>query len=602
MSDSELGSELVVAGPGPLLRLLVDIHEVVVRIEHFQFICSAYPFVHKSSSFRNAIQEFKKSNFNVTIREDNTIPPRQERPLPTIELVIPGGIQTFEYLRWFCYDSSLPITKENVLNLLGASSILGFTEDVAPDNLHSRCQRFIEEESKNHGFQGTMSILAHYDAMDSCDRLINDLEKENFNLLINKLAKHAVQFQNSDDKNTCEIVEFLLDLTKLYPEVLDAILQEFERLGVNMVGFFWCTESSTNLDILLGSDEDSQSTARCMIFSYFSDALDKCIAAGEVPIDRVDPRKLVMLLYPGIFRRPMLSGDAIKDYVSSRLSQLNGEDILGLHPRVVVDLVSTAVSASKDTMSRTEEMQHLGDLIDGALIFEAERNPWDGSTDSKENFKEMAECVPLNERESHDLLYDAVESFLRLFTQEEAEDIWNMVDLDKLSEAKFEAAIDFTLSHRDNYYVRLLRRRQDNHLSLKRKLSVLEENETKRKSRRIHDCCGTPFTVFVRSLDGSLLSLRVESHATTVNRIKETIIAKTQCIPSERFWWPVYRGQKLIESHNVAFYGIKKDCTLYIKVLLVDVPEMGLSPSTSNSKLTGVFVTESPCVCVCGCT
>ena len=336
---------------------------------------------------------------------------------------------------------------------------LGFLQDLAPDNLHSRCQRFIH---KAHGVQGILIMLAHSASDDAPDSA----------LLIDKLAEHALALQDSRDENTREKVELLSELTKLKPRFVDATLREFGRLGVNMVDFFWCKEISTNLDILLGCDEGSHRNGRS-IFSYFSEALDKCIAAGQVQIDMIDPKKLVMLLNPGVFTRPMLSEDAIKAYVSSKLSLLEADDILDLHPRVVRDLVSRAVYASRDSMFVREEVQHLAGLVDQILLSEAERNPWCGSLDSKENFKEIAQCVSLNERESHDLLYDAVESFSQLFTKEEADDIWKMVDMDKLSETKFEAAIDFTLSHCDNFYVRLLRRRQDNHLSLKRKLSVV---------------------------------------------------------------------------------------------------------------------------------
>ena len=310
--------------------------------------------------------------------------------------------------------------------------------------------------------QAVLSIVEHSTSNDATD----------YSTLINILAKHALAFQNSDEDNTREIVELLSELTKLHPRFVDATIQEFERLGVNFIDFFFCAETPTNLDILLSCDEYTSTNGRS-IFSYVSEALDKGISAGEVDIETVDPKKLVCLWNPGVLKRPMLSEDAIKVYVSSNMCILRAEDISNLHPQLVKDLVSTAFSMTTRSRDGMDEAEHLAGLIDEFLILEAQRNPWDGSIDSKEKFKELAECVPLIDRESHDLLYDAVASFSQSFTQDEADDIWRMVDPYKLAETKFEDAINFTLSHCDNYWARLLRRRQDNHLSLKRKLSVV---------------------------------------------------------------------------------------------------------------------------------
>lgn len=300
----------------------------------------------------------------------------------------------------------------------------------------------------------------------------NNTDTTDCNILITKLAEQALAIQNSEGENTGDLVELLKELAKLHPHLLDATLQEFGSLGVNMTDFFWCTEASDELvtDLLVSGDDDTRRNGRC-IFSYFSEALDKSIAGG-VQIDRVDPKKLVWLWKPGVLKHPMLSEEAVKAYVSTKLSHLEAEDIIHLHPRLVRDLVSTAVAASRESMTQEEEVQHLAGLIDQVLGLEALRCPWDGSPESKEDFKEIAMCVPLRERESHDLLFDAVASFVQFFTQE-ADDIWDMLDPFKLGEAKFEAAISHALSHRENYYVRLLRRRQDNHTSLKRKLSVV---------------------------------------------------------------------------------------------------------------------------------
>lgn len=122
---------------------------------------------------------------------------------------------------------------------------LGFLQDIAPNNLHSCCQRFIEEESKNHGVLEIV-FLMHSTSDDATDYglLINKLAEDSYNILINRLAKHALAFQNSDDKKTFEISELLLELRKLHPRIVDATLQEFGRLEVNMVDFFSFTHGA----------------------------------------------------------------------------------------------------------------------------------------------------------------------------------------------------------------------------------------------------------------------------------------------------------------------------------------------------------------------
>jgi hypothetical protein len=127
MSDSGLRTELVDTDPGPLGRLLANVYEFVVIIEELRFACHPYPFILKSSYFKNSIEDFKNSNSKVAGSEQKAFS-RQERLIPEIPLVLPGGSQTFELIRNFCYDSKVRITKESVLNLLTASNLLGFTE------------------------------------------------------------------------------------------------------------------------------------------------------------------------------------------------------------------------------------------------------------------------------------------------------------------------------------------------------------------------------------------------------------------------------------------------------------------------------------------
>lgn len=301
----------------------------------------------------------------------------------------------------------------------------------------------------------------------------NDSHVADYEVLFNKLARQALVFQDPNYNFENEIVGLLLELTKLKPEFVDATLQEFERLGVNMVDFFWCTETSTNLDSMLGCDEDCRTNVHSII-SYFVKTLDKCIDAGEVLIDMFDPKKLMMIWALDVLSKgSLLSKDVIKAYVSSKLYRLEAKDIMDLSPQLIQELVSTAVSASRDSMLMREEIQHLGGLVDQVLLLEAKKCPWDGSLDSKVNFKQMVESVPLDERESHDKLYDAVACFSRSFTQAEATEFWSMVDTAKLSHTKVEAAIEFTLSHESSYLARLLRRMKDDHNSLKRKISAV---------------------------------------------------------------------------------------------------------------------------------
>lgn len=114
-----MGLELDGDDPGPMQRLLADIFEFEVAIEGRQIQCHAYPFALKSSFFRNAFSEKKNPN-------------GEDRSKLQIPLILPGGSQTFELIRNFCYDSRVHITKEKVLNLLSASISLGFTEVIAP--------------------------------------------------------------------------------------------------------------------------------------------------------------------------------------------------------------------------------------------------------------------------------------------------------------------------------------------------------------------------------------------------------------------------------------------------------------------------------------
>lgn len=134
MSDSGLRTELVGSDPGPLGRLLANVYEFVVIIEELRFECHPYPFILKSSYFKNSIEDFKNSiediknsNYKVAGSKHKAFS-RQERVIPKIPLVLPGGSQTFELIRNFCYDFKVRITEENVLNLLTASNLLGFAE------------------------------------------------------------------------------------------------------------------------------------------------------------------------------------------------------------------------------------------------------------------------------------------------------------------------------------------------------------------------------------------------------------------------------------------------------------------------------------------
>lgn len=310
-------------------------------------------------------------------------------------------------------------------------------------------------ESTN-GVQGILTMLAHSTTNDS---YVSDYEA-----LFNKLAKQALIFQDPHYNYENEIVELLLELTKLKTGFVDATLQEFERLGVNLIDFFWCRESSTNLRSMLSCCR----TNGLSIFSYFVKTLDKCIDAGEVLIDTLDPKMLVMVWTPEfLIKGPFLSENVMKSYVSSQLYRLKAEDIMGLRPELIRELISTASG-----FLMREEIQHLGGLVDEVLLLEAKRCPWDGSLDSKLNFQQMAECIiPLSERESHDTFYDAVACFSRSFTLAEATEIWNLIDTAKLSPTKLEVAIDFTLSQDNKYLARLLGRIKDDHNFLKRKIS-----------------------------------------------------------------------------------------------------------------------------------
>ena len=112
MSDTGFESEHDDGGLGPLQRLLADIYEFEVVIEDRQFQCHSYPFALKSSFFKKF---FSKAG-------------SEKKRKHQITLDLPGGYQTFELIRNFCYDSRVHITKTNFLNLFSASNRLGFTE------------------------------------------------------------------------------------------------------------------------------------------------------------------------------------------------------------------------------------------------------------------------------------------------------------------------------------------------------------------------------------------------------------------------------------------------------------------------------------------
>lgn len=547
MSDTGLNTELVEAVPWNIETLLGGIYQFEVSIKDHHFECHSFPFALKSSYFKASIAAFKTSLL------ENA---RSHHPILRINLSeLPGGSQTFELIKGFCYESRIKITKQNVLNLLSASKFLGFNEDVAPENLYGRCYRFVEMESAN-GIQSILTMLAHSSTNDS---YVTD-----YGVLFNELSEHALEFQDLGLDRKDEIVELLLGLTKLKPGFLNAALQDFKRLGVNMVDFLWCKGTSTNLDSILGGDEDCH-TNRLSIVKYFVESLDECISAGEIHIDLIDPKKLILVWT--LTKDPLFSQDAIKAYISSELYRLKAEDIMGLSPELIQDLLCSAVSASRSSFSMEEEIQHLGDLVDEVLLFTAKRCPWDGSLDSKLNFQQMAMCIPLNGRESHDKLYDAVACFSRSFTQAQSSEIWNMIDTGKLSPSKVEIAVNFTLSQESSYLARLMRRREDDLNSLKRKFTTFEEHESQKRTVKITEYSGSRFTIFVTSLDAKTLCVLVESH-TTIFSIKQGI-EKMGSMQFERPWCLIYQGKRLLsEFQTIASYGILKDCTLCMKILI----------------------------------
>jgi len=357
-------------------------------------------------------------------------------------------------------------------SLLILSIACGFAQDIAPENLYGRCLSFIEMESKN-GIQSILTMLVHSSATDS---FVTD-----YIVLFDKLARHALDLQESDLDYDDEIAGLLLDLTKLKPRFVNAVLQDFKRLGVKKVNFFWCKGRLTNWDSILGGDEDCHAK-KSSILTNLVESLNECVEAGHIEMGWIDAKKLVQVWT--LIEDPLLSQDAIKTYVSSELHNLSAEDIMGISPKLIKDLFCSAVSTSRSSLFMEEKIQHLCDLVDEVLLLNARRCPWDGSLDSQLNFQQMAACIPLNERKLHDKLHDAVAGFSRSFTQAESSEIWNMIDVAKLSPSRFEIAISIALSEESGYVASLFQRVENDRNSHKQKFSIVSHSLT---------CCLTLF-------------------------------------------------------------------------------------------------------------
>jgi len=98
-------------------------------------------------------------------------------------------------------------------------------------------------------------------------------------------------------------------------------------------------------------------------------------------------------------------------------------------------------------------------------------------------------------------------------------------------------------------------------------LVQFEEHESKKRTVKITEYSGSRFTIFVTSLDGKTLCVLVQSH-TTIFTIKQGV-EKMGSMEFERPWCLVYQGKKLLsEFQTIASYGILKDCTLCMKILI----------------------------------
>lgn len=323
------------------------------------------------------------------------------------------------------------------------------------------CKAFIDREGTS-SIDSALNILSSMSSVANCDENVRTLVEP---MLINSLSSQAQHLQQTGRGSNEEIVNLLLGLTKLRPDVVAKILQQLESCGVTFADSVWCGETPADWCAMVTSDS-AASTNACSIMLFLATGLEQSLHRGEVQVDQVHPKKLVFLLTPFFLKHSRMSKWNIKTYMSAKLSYLDVEDMLNLSPDVIVELFSPGL---KSAQASQQELQRLAQLIDAYLLLGAQKNLW--TREFKDTFKRVAQCVPSNARERHDVLYDAVVRFAGTIPREEAVDLWALVDVQRLSETTVETAVESLLPHCPEFLGAMLQKYQDMFKNLKRKLA-----------------------------------------------------------------------------------------------------------------------------------
>lgn len=323
------------------------------------------------------------------------------------------------------------------------------------------CKAFIDREGAS-SIDSALKILSSMSSVANCDENVRTSVEP---MLINSLSSQAQRLQQTGHSNNEEIVKLLLGLTKLRPDVVANILQQLENRGVTFADSVWCGETPADWCAMVTSDSVASANA-CSIMLFLAAGLERSLHQGEVQVDQVHPKKLVFLLTPFFLKHSRTSKSNIKECMSTKLVYLDAEDMLNLSPDVIMELFSPALESA---LASREELQRLAQLIDAYLLLGAQKNLW--TREFKETFKRVAQCVPSNVRERHDVLYDAVVRFAGSIPREEALDLWPLVDVQRVSETTVETAVESLIPHCPEFLGAMLQKYQDMFKNLKRKLA-----------------------------------------------------------------------------------------------------------------------------------
>ncbi|MED6207501.1 hypothetical protein PIB30_036370 [Stylosanthes scabra] len=350
---------------------------------------------------------------------------------------IPGGRKTFELIVKFCYGWKIDINAENVAPLYCAAHFLEMSEELEEGNLISKTEAIFS-------FLIFSSWKDTFQILKSCESISSWAK----NLHIVKHCSEAIAWKAYDEDYSKfgDNSWWFEDVSQLRIDHFVEVIQCLKRGGTksDLVGS--CIAHWTR-------NWFSQFTPKHIAIQLHRVSIECLIRLLPTEENSVSFNFLLHLLKAGVMlkinpellcvleRRIVLMLDQCS--VSDLLVKNHGDKCCLNDADVVVRVLQCYVCQIPKNYYCKEKLHGVGRLVDGYLIQVARDKNL-----RVESFKSLVEALPQNARFSHDLLYRAIDMYLKAHPKlraEDREEVCKVLEYHRLSQ---EARVHVTKNNR----------------------------------------------------------------------------------------------------------------------------------------------------------